>query len=121
MAFADPQSVTISAVANSLARTGSGVGSGTFSNQDGTYALDVRHSRSGKDIRSTIGIVAKKYATDPARPDNNLPVQASIRIVVIKPVQGFTPADLEAIYVGFVANLAAGTNANVKKLLGLEN
>jgi hypothetical protein len=120
MAFADPQSITVSGTTSSLPRTGSGVGTGTFQSNDGSLTMDVRHS-NGKRIRRTAGVTSKKYAADPLTPSQNVPVQASVRIVVDTPVQGFTNADLEALVVGFLANLSAGTNANLKKLLGAEN
>jgi hypothetical protein len=120
MAFTDPQAVTISGSAKSLARTGSGVGVGSFGTNDGAQTMEVRHSY-GKRVRRTIGLVDKKYSTDPARPDQNIPVSATVRLVVDVPPQGYTAADVEAILVGFMANLTAGTNANIKKLLGGEN
>lgn len=120
MAFNDPQSVTISGTAISLPRTGSGLGAGTFGSNDGSAALDVRHTY-GKRTRRTLGIATKKYASDPLNPSQNTPVSATVRIVVDHPVQGYTPADLEALIVGFLASLTAGTNANIKKLLGGES
>lgn len=117
--FADPQSVTVGGVTSSLPRTGSGIGYGTFSSNDGTVSMDVRQNL-GKRFRRTVSITSKKYSADPLRPSENVPVTATVRIIVDAPVQGFSAADLEALYVGFVANLAAGTNANVKKLLGGE-
>lgn len=117
--FNDPQSVTVSAVAQSLARTGSGIGFGTFSTNDGNYGMEVRQSL-GKRFRRTVSITSKKYSADPLRPAENVPVSATIRIIVDAPVQGFSAADLEALYVGFVANLAASSNTNLKKLLGGE-
>lgn len=120
MAFADPQSVTISGTPTSLARTGSGIGAGTFGSNDGAIALDIRHSYGKARNRRTIGFAHKKYAADPLRPTDNKPVNAGIRLVVDEPIQGYTPAELEALVVGFVTSLTAGTNANLKKLLGGE-
>lgn len=120
MAFADPQSVTISGTANSLARTGQGLGVGTFSTNDGTVSMEVRQT-SGKRFRRSARLVHKKYSTDPARPDQNIPVSATVQLYVDLPPQGYTAADLEAILVGFIGNLTASTNANIKKLLGGES
>lgn len=120
MAFADPQSITVSGTATSLPRTGSGVGVGTFGSNDGALSMDVRHT-AGRRVRRTIGVSSKKYASDPLVPTQNTPVSATVRLVVDAPVQGYTPADLEALLVGFISNLTAGTNANIKKLLGGEN
>jgi len=121
MAFADPQSVTISGTAVSLPRTGQGVGIGTFGSSDGSNGLDVRHSYGKTRTRRTIGITNKKFASDPLRPTDNKPVSATVRLVVDAPLQGYTSADLQAIIVGFLANLSGGTNANIAKLLGGES
>lgn len=120
MAFADPQSITISGVASSLPRTASGVGTGSFNTSDNALVMDVRHLPSKTRTSRTVGITIKKYVSDPLRPADNVPVQATVRLVVNQPVQGFTPADLEAALVGFFANLTASTNTNIKKLLGGE-
>lgn len=121
MAFADPQSVTIGGTAVSLPRTGQGVGIGTFGSSDGAKGMDVRHTYGKTRTRRTIGITDKKFAADPLRPTDNKPVSATIRLVVDAPVQGYTSADLQAIIVGFLGSLTAGTNANIAKLLGGES
>lgn len=121
MAFSDPQSVTISATPVSLPRTGSGLGTGTFGSSDGAYGIDVRHSYGKTRTRRTIGVSNKKFAADPLRPTDNKPVNATVRLVVDAPLQGYTPADLQAIIVGFLASLTAASNANLVKLLGGES
>jgi hypothetical protein len=121
MAFSDPQSVTISGSAITLPRTGSGLSTGAFSSGDGANAIDVRHSYGKTRIRRTIGISNKKFAADPLRPTDNKPVNATVRLVVDAPLQGYTPADLQAIIVGFLGNLTATSNANLVKLLGGES
>lgn len=120
MAFADPQSITISGVASSLPRTGSGIGVGGFASNDSSLVMDVRHAPSRTRTSRTIGVTIKKYVSDPLRPADNVPVQATIRLVVNQPIQGFTPADLSAAIVGFLNNLTASSNANIGKLLGGE-
>lgn len=120
MAFNDPQSITVSGSAVSLPRTGQAIGVGTFGSGDGAYGMDVRNSYGKTRIRRTIGITNKKFASDPLRPTDNKPVNVSVRLVVDQPLQGYTSAELQAIVVGFVANLTASTNANIAKLLGGE-
>lgn len=121
MAFADPQSVTVSGTAVPLPRTGSGLGTGTFGSSDGAYGVDVRNSYGKTRIRRTIGISNKKFASDPLRPTDNKPVAATVRLVVDQPIQGYTSAELQAIIVGFLGNLTATSNANIVKLLGGES
>lgn len=120
MAFADPQSITISGTANSLPRTGSGPGTGSFATNDGALALSVQHT-TGRRIRHSASMVVKKFSSDPLVPAQNIPVSGTVRLIVDAPPQGWTVAEQEAAVVGFFANLTAGTNANLKKLLGSEN
>lgn len=61
MAFADPQSVTINAVAQSLARTASGVNTGSFTKDDGNVALSVQHTY-GKRTRRQMRLTTRKIA-----------------------------------------------------------
>lgn len=118
--FTDPQSVTVSGTANSLPRTGSGVNAGAFATADGAMSLQIAN-QYGKRIRRSISIQSKKYASDPTNPTLNKPVNATVRLTVDQPLDGFSNADLTALVVGFLANLTASTNANIGKLLGGEN
>lgn len=61
MAFADPQTLTINAVANTLPRTSSGTNSGVFTKDDGTVKLSIQHA-SGKRIRSSARVDFSKIA-----------------------------------------------------------
>ena len=120
MAFADPQSVDPGTGAVSLPRTATGPGTGEFTSADGTLIYSVRHNR-GSRIGSSVQIRLSKLVTDPLRPADYKPVYATVTVAVNKPLQGFTAAELLSLVNGFIANLAAGTDANKKKLLGLEN
>jgi len=120
MAFADPQSINPGAGAVSLPRTGTGPGTGEFSSADGTLLMSVRHNR-GKRISSSVQVRLSKLVSDPLRPADYKPVEAFVTFSVNKPLQGFTAAELLTFWNGIVANMAAGTDANTKKLLGLEN
>jgi len=120
MAFADPQSVDPGAGAVSLPRTGTGPGTGEFTSADGTLVLSIRHNR-GKRIASSAQVRLSKLVSDPLRPADYKPVEAFITISVNKPLQGFTSTELLTFLNGFIANMAAGTDLNKKKLLGLEN
>jgi len=81
--------------------------------------MSVRHSR-GKRIVSSVQVRLDKLVSDPLRPADYKPVSASVTISVNKPLQGYTAAELLSLINGFIANMAAGTDANKKKLLGLE-
>jgi len=120
MSYADPQSVTINAIANSLARTGSGINSGSFSTADSTVQLFVS-SQYGKRQRRTARLQHSKYATDPANSALMVPRSLSTYIVVDTPLQGYSLTEQQQVVAGFLAWLTASSNAAVTKLLGGEN
>lgn len=120
MAFADPQSVTISGTANSLPRTGSGDNTGSFMKDDGNVKMSVSH-RYNKRTSRTIRLDHRKVAADPLIPTNNTNYSMSIRVVVDVPPIGYTPTEVKAIWDGFLANLAASSGANTVKFLGGES
>lgn len=120
MAFADPQSVTINAVANSLPRTSSGVNSGVFTKDDGNVKLSVSH-QYGKRVRRTIRLDHAKIAADPLISDRNIRHSMSTYIVVDVPITGYTVAEAKQIVDGLTAYLTASSGAKVTQLLGGEN
>lgn len=120
MAFADPQSVTINAVANSLPRTSTLGNAGVFTKDDGTVKLSVSHSY-GKRTRRTIRLDFSKIAADPLISAQNIKYSMSTYIVVDVPVTGFTIAEQKQIIDGLTAYLTASSGARVTQLLGGEN
>jgi hypothetical protein len=120
MAFADPQTITLNAVAIPLPRTGTGPGTGEFTSADGNVVMSVRHNR-GKRISSSVQFKQKKLVSDPLRPADYKPVEATMTIAFNKPLQGFTSTELLDLLNGAITQLSASTDANKKKLLGLEN
>jgi hypothetical protein len=120
MAFADPQSVTINAVANTLPRISSGPNSGSFQKDDGTVKLSVSHAYN-KRVRRTIRVDHKKIAADPLQPSTNTQFSMSCYIVCDVPVTGYTVAEQKQIIDGLTAYLTASSGARVTQLLGGEN
>lgn len=120
MAFADPQSVTINAVANSLPRVSSGVNTGAFKKDDGNVALEVSHSY-GRRTRRTIKLVHRKVAADPLLSGANNEYSMSTYIVVDVPTVGYTVAEAKQVVDGLTAFLTASSGAKVTQLLGGEN
>lgn len=121
MAFADPQSVTINAVANSLPRTAQDP-SGIFSKDDGTVALVISHAPVGnKRMRHNIRLNHSKIASDPFTAGNSLKYSMSAYLVVDVPFEGgYTVAEQKQVVDGLVAYLAASTGAKVTQLLANE-
>jgi hypothetical protein len=120
MAFADPQSVTINAVAISLPRTSSGDNKGAFKSNDGNTGLSVSH-QYGKRIRRQIRLDSSKVAADPLLAGVNVRASMSAYLVVDTPVTGYTVAEAKQVVDALVAYLAASTGARVTQLLGGEN
>lgn len=121
MAFADPQTITVNAVAQSLKRISSGENKGTFKTNDGNFTLEVAHSYSKRN-RHTVVFRQRKIAADPLAPTINAEVTQSVRITVDTPNNlAFTVAENKLLMDGFAAWLAASTGAMETALLGGEN
>jgi len=120
MSFADPQSVTINAVAISLPRTSSGVNTGVFTSADGLTRESVSHSY-GKRTRRTIRLDVSKIGADPLLPTVNTKFSASVYLVVDAPAAGYTNTELKQAADGFLAVLTASSGAKLTQLLGGEN
>lgn len=120
MAFADPQSITISGSAISLPRTGSGDNTGAFTKDDANVRMGIKHSY-GKRNSSVLRLDHRKVAADPLIAAQNLNYTMSISIVFNRPPVGYTPAEVKAVWDGLLANLAASSGANTVKLLGGES
>ncbi|DAD51985.1 TPA_asm: coat protein [ssRNA phage Esthiorhiza.2_23] len=120
MAFADPQSVTISGVATSLPRTSFSPTGGAFTSADGLVQEIVSHNY-GKRVNRMLKLTQKKTSADPLIPSQNVVLSQSVWIVVNTPVQGFTVTEQKALVDAFTAYLTASTGARVTQLLGGEN
>jgi len=119
MAYADPQSVTINAVANSMPRISTGTNNSVYQKDDGTLKLTVSH-QLGARAKRQIRLDQSKIAPDVFTSDN-VRYNAAVWIVVDQPITGYTNAELKLIVDGFVAYLSASSWANITRLLGGEN
>jgi len=120
MSFADPQSVTINAVAISMPRTSSGVNSGVFTSADGNTRQSVSNAY-GKRTRRTIRLDSSKVSADPLLPAQNVRLSNSVYLVIDAPVAGYTNTELKQCVDGFLAALTASSGAKITQLLGGEN
>jgi len=119
--FADPQSVTINAVANSLPRTSVGNNSASYTKDDGLVKLSISHSTSGKRTRRLIKLDHAKLAADPLTAGVNVKANVQTYLVMDVPEVGYTIAEQKQIVDALVAYLAASSGANVTKILGGES
>lgn len=120
MAFADPQSVTVNAVANALPRVSVGENRSSYSKDDGSLKMVVSHSY-GKRARRQIRIDSTKNVSDPLIPANSVQASMAAFVVVDVPKFGFTVAEQKQIVDALVAYLSASSGAKITQLLGGEN
>lgn len=120
MAFSDPQSVTIDAVAHTLPRVSVDLNSSTYVQDDGTVKLTASH-QYGKRKRSLLRLDFQKTAADPLVTGNNNIYSMSVQLVVDRPLAGFTVAEQKSIVDAMTAYLTASSGAITTKLLGGEN
>lgn len=120
MAFADPQSVTINAVAQTLPRTASGVNTGSFTKDDGNVSLSVSHSY-GKRTRRLLRLNHRKIAADPLISAQNIAYSMGVQIIVDTPITGYTVAEAKQVVDALIAYLSASSGAKITQLLGGEN
>lgn len=120
MAFADPQSVTINAVASSLPRVSSSGSSSIYQKDDGLVRMTIAHSGT-KRFRRTIRIDHSKIAPDPLVSAQNIKFSMSCYLVVDVPPTGYTVAEQKQIVDALTAYLTASSGARVTQLLGAEN
>jgi hypothetical protein len=118
--FADPQSVTVNAVAQSLPRTESAGTASSYTKDDGTFILTVSHqeTKNGR-LRHLAGLDQNKIAADPFVAGNSRMSGASVRLVIDEPDGGqYSNADLLLLAKGF---RDWATDANLTKLIAGEH
>lgn len=119
MAYADPQSVTINAVANTLPRVSFGVNAGAFQKDDGLVKLSVSHTYA-KRTRRSLRLDFSKIAADPLISAQNIRYSMSAYVVVDLPTTGFTVAEAKYIVDALTLYLTASSGARTTQLLGGE-
>lgn len=124
MAFADPQSITYNAVAQSLVRTSSGVNAGSFFTNSGTttYGLELSHQygrRTRRMARLNVGLVNPS----PYVSGNSSFESTSVYLVVDTPAtNGIVDPAVAVLSVNALTGwLTATSNANALKLVQGQN
>lgn len=110
MAFPDPTTITIGGTAQTLARTFVKNGQGQFATADGTYVLEILPSNGKTKVR-TIRLRNTKITSDPLVSTTNVRVQDLITLTIIRPLDGYSDADLVAQVAGFFTFLTAGSGS----------
>lgn len=117
MALADPQTVTISGVAKTLARTGSSLSEGVFSTADGEVVMVSKHD-SSRRTRHIVKLTKSLIVADPLFPTQNQTISYSAAINIDQPKNGVVAADVIALA---NALIAWATSPNITKVVGGES
>lgn len=115
--FADPQVVTVNAVAQSMPRLSSTGTAATYAKADGTFTLNISHKESKDRIRSMARIDQKAVVADPLTAVNDYET-LSFYVVVDRPVYGFTSAQTDQLIAGLKTWL---DSTAIGKLYGRES
>jgi len=96
MAFSDPVSVTVNAVAKSLPRIYSPGGTASnFKTSDDEFKLELSHQEvNGRRERHFVRLSQRKIGADPLVPATNIESKASVYLVLDNPVTGYSDTEL---------------------------
>lgn len=113
--LADPQSITVNAVAQSLPRTLLEGSRATYQSADGLFTMVVSHTNaSGNRIRTMVRVDQKAIVPDPLTAVNDYETMG-VYIVIDRPLAGFTATQVDYLVQALKAWL---TTAQVTALFG---
>lgn len=114
--LADPQSVTVNAVAISLPRTSMGASVNEYTSADGLTKMTTRQNTTAQRFRREIRLSQQKVAADPISALNKQ-LGLSVYLVIDEPRWGFTDAEI-----GYVIDALKSwsTSTNYNKVLAGE-
>lgn len=121
MAFSDPISITVNAVAKSAARVYSPAGApSTYKAANDEFVIEIAHQevKGGRRERHLLKITQMKVVSDPLNAALNMEAKASAHVVIEHPKMGFT--DVEIGYLVKALTDFVGTAGNQTKLIGGE-
>lgn len=113
MAFTDPQTITINAVAQTLNLVKVEGLRSEYVTSDEAYRFTLSHQESGKRTRRMARIDSRVVAADPLTSVNEYK-NLGIYLVIDEPEYGFTDDEIYDVLAGFLAWL---TEANALKIL----
>lgn len=119
--FSDPQKVkNQDGTEVTLPRVDSGDFSSTYLSADGLTKLTLS-TQNGKRKRHMARVDVAKVVPSTVIPTQNEEATASVYLVLDRPLQGFTAAELKKLIEGLTTFLSASTFAAAEKLIGSEN
>lgn len=116
--FADPQTLTVNAVAKSLPRVSTQGRTSKYENPTDGLSLDVSHRISSKENSRLVKVTQTKTAADPLDPSVNQSFTMSAHVVIKTPVAGFS-ANEQLYLVKALKDFL--TDANIGKLTSGES
>lgn len=114
--FADPQSVTVNSVAQSLPAIRREDTSSSYRKDDASYTLRISHDEKKRN-RRTVRLEHRKIAADPLT-SQNAEFGFTVYLVMDAPVVGYAATEMKDIVLGLTGWL---TSANILKVLGGES
>lgn len=115
--FADPQSVTVNAVAKSMPRVSSSGLKSEYLKDDEEFKLTISHQKSNKRIRSMVRIDQRAVVPDPLTAVNDYE-NLGFYFVIDRPEVGFTSTQVDYLVQGLKTWLSSG---NVIALYGQQS
>lgn len=116
LVLADPQSVTINAVATSMPKTNVGPTQNVYTSADGITSMTTKQNTTASRFRREVRLSQHKVAADPIT-GLNKDLGLSVYIVIDEPRSGYTDVEI-----GYLVEALKGwlTSANYNKVLGGE-
>lgn len=115
--FADPQVVTVNAVAQSMPRVKVDGTSAIYQKADETFKLTISHQKSNERVRSMARIDQKAVVTDPLTSALDYDT-LSFYVVIDRPLYGFSDTVTQQLITGIKTWLDAGA---MTRLYGQES
>lgn len=119
MALSDPQSVTIGANTRTLPRTSTSATTSVYTDVDNGVEF-IASTQTGRRKRTSIRLNNDKIAADPITAVNK-EISSSVYIVIDSPITGYTRTELKDQVLALSTWAAAGSAANLLKVLGGES
>lgn len=116
--FADPQTVTVNSVAQTLAAISREPHASHYREDVAEYSLKISHQETAKRNRRVVRLDRVVVAADPFIPTQNVTQSVSYYLVIDAPLAGFTNTQMKDDVLGLTAWLSS---ANVLKVLGGES
>lgn len=98
--FADPQSVTINSVAQSMPRVSTSGTTTIYQKSDESYKMTLSHQKANKRIRSMARIDRRDVVADPLTSENDYET-LSVYTVIDRPEVGFSSTVVDQVVQGF--------------------